>query len=51
MGSTLGNLAGVRIDAAGQVYGQYKGTALVQMAYQSAGSKTCLLYTSDAADE
>ena len=40
MGSTLGNLAGVCIDAAGQVYGQYKGTALVQMAYQSAGSKT-----------
>ena len=25
MGSTLGNLAGVRIDAAGQVYGQHKG--------------------------
>ena len=39
MGSTVGNLAGVRIDAAGQVHGQHKGTALVQMAYQSAGSK------------
>ena len=39
MGSTLGNLAGVRIDAAGQVYGQHKGTALVQTAYQPAGSK------------
>ena len=40
MSSTLGNLAGIRIDAAGQVYGQHKGTALVQTAYQPAGSKT-----------
>ena len=39
MGSTLGNLAGVRIDAAGQVYGKHKGTAIVQMAYQPAGGK------------
>ncbi|WP_420915161.1 hypothetical protein, partial [Faecalibacterium prausnitzii] len=39
MGSTVGNLAGVRIDAAGQVHVQHKRTALVQMAYQSAGSK------------
>ena len=39
MGSTLGNLAGVRIDAAGQVYGQHKGTALVQTAHQPAGGK------------
>ena len=28
MGSTLGNLAGIGIDAAGQVYGQHKDTAL-----------------------
>ena len=40
MGSTFGNLAGIRVDAAGQVYGQHKGTALVQTAYQPAGSKT-----------
>ena len=39
MGSTLGNLPGIRVDAAGQVYGQHKGTALVQTAYQPAGSK------------
>ena len=39
MGGTLGNLAGIRIDAAGQVYGQHKGTALVQTAYQPAGGK------------
>ena len=39
MGSTLGNLAGIRIDAAGQVYGQHKGTAIAQTAYQPAGSK------------
>ena len=39
MGCTLGNLPGVRIDAAGQVYSKHKGTVLVQMAYQSAGSK------------
>ena len=32
MGSTLGNLPGIRIDAARQVYGQHKGTALVQTA-------------------
>ena len=32
MCGTLSDFAGVRIDAAGQVYGQYKGTALVQMA-------------------
>ena len=40
MGSTFGNLPGIRVDAAGQVYGQNKGAALVQIAYQSAGSKT-----------
>ena len=40
MSSTFGNLAGIRIDAAWQVYGQHKGTALVQTAYQPAGSKT-----------
>ena len=40
MGSTFGNLPGIRVDAAGQVYGQHKGTALVQTAYQPAGSKT-----------
>lgn len=40
MSSTFGNLAGIRIDAAGQVYGQHKGTAIVQTAYQPAGSKT-----------
>ena len=33
MGSALGNLAGIRIDAAWQVYGQHKGTALVLAAY------------------
>ena len=32
MSSTLGNLAGIRIDAAGQVYGQHKDTAIVQIA-------------------
>ena len=31
MGSTLGNLAGVRIDAAGQVYGKHKGTLLADL--------------------
>ena len=36
MGSTLGNLPGIRVDAAGQVYGKHKGTALVQTAYQPA---------------
>ena len=40
MGSTFGNLAGIRVDAAGQVYGQHKGTTFVQTAYQPAGSKT-----------
>ena len=40
MGSTLGNLPGIRVDAAGQVYSQHKGTALMQTAYQPAGSKT-----------
>ena len=39
MSSTSGNLAGIRVDAAGQVYGQHKGTALVQTAHQPAGSK------------
>ena len=33
MSSTLGNFAGIRIDAAWQVYGQHKGTALVLVAY------------------
>ena len=40
MGSTLGNLPGIRVDAAGQVYSQHKGVALMQTAYQPAGSKT-----------
>ena len=39
MDSTLGNLAGIRIDAARQVYGQHKGTALAQTVYQPAGGK------------
>ena len=39
MDSTFGNFAGIRIDAAGQVYSQHKGTALAQTAYQPAGSK------------
>ena len=30
MGSTLGNLPGIRVDAAGQVYSQHKGVALMQ---------------------
>ena len=40
IGSTLGNLPGIRVDAAGQVYSQHKGVALMQTAYQPAGSKT-----------
>ena len=40
MGSTLGNLPGIRVDAAWQVYGKHEGTALVQTTYQPAGSKT-----------
>ena len=40
MGSALGNLPGIRVDAAGQVYGQHKGTAIVQTAHQPAGGKT-----------
>ena len=40
MGSTLGNLPSIRVDAAGQVYSQHKGVALMQTAYQPAGSKT-----------
>ena len=40
MGNTLGNLPGIRVDAAGQVYSQHKGVALMQTAYQPAGSKT-----------
>ena len=39
MGSALGNLAGIRVDAAGQVYGKHKGTAIVQIAQQPAGGK------------
>ena len=33
MSSTLGNLPGIRVDAAGQVYSQHKGVALMQTAY------------------
>ena len=33
MGSTLGNLPGIRVDAAGQVYSQHKGVALMQTVY------------------
>ena len=40
MSGPLGNFAGIRMDAAGQVYGQHKDTAFVQTAYQPAGSKT-----------
>ena len=39
MSSTFGNLPGIRVDAAGQVYSQHKGVALMQTAYQPAGSK------------
>ena len=39
MGCTVGNLAGVRVDAAGKVHGKHKGTAIVQKAYQPAGGK------------
>ena len=39
MSSTLGNLAGIGIDAAWQVYGQHKGTAFVQTVHQPAGGK------------
>ena len=39
MSSTFGNLAGICIDAAGQVYGKHKGAAFMQTAYQPAGGK------------
>ena len=37
MSGTLSDFAGIGVDAAGQVYGQNKSTAFVQMVHQPAG--------------
>ena len=39
MSGTLSDFAGIGVDAAGQVYGQNKSTAFVQMVHQPAGGK------------